>query len=72
MRGNAPLQALRRHVDQIHTHAVSLIMNVAQDGVEEQWPLTIKVCAIAVLYAPFRSSDVGRQPGQIAPGIIIL
>ena len=62
MRGNAPLQALRRHVDQIHTHAVSLIMNVAQDGVEEQWPLTIKVCAIriAVLCAPFGSSDVGR------------
>ena len=58
-------------MDQIHTHAVSLIMNVAQDGVEEQWPLTIKVCAItiAVLRAQFRSSDVGRQPGQIAPDI---
>ena len=32
---------------QPETHAVSLILNVAQEGVQEQWPLTILVRAKA-------------------------
>lgn len=33
---------LRMHVDTIVSHVVSAIVNVAQEGVEEDWPLEIK------------------------------
>ena len=33
---------LRMHVDTVTTHVVSAIINVEQEGVDEDWPLEIK------------------------------
>jgi prolyl 4-hydroxylase len=33
---------LRRHVDRIATHALSVIINVGQSGMEQRWPLQIQ------------------------------
>jgi len=33
---------LRTHTDQINTHVVSVIVNIACKGIEEQWPLRIQ------------------------------